>query len=207
MAGIFDPIRAEGSLRATVALFVIVDPLGNMPIFMGLTKDMDGRARRRAFRDAALSGLALLLFFALSGELVLWLFSISLSSLKIAGGALLLIIAMKLIIHGEWREGQGAKGSAIVPFGFPLMVGPGAITATMVNMRAYGVPVACLSALIVFSIALLLYRFVERIYGALGESGSAIFANVMAIFTAAIAVQFILDGILAHIPGPWARGP
>ena len=204
MAAPFEAIQADGLLRATVALFVIVDPLGNMPIFMGLTRDMDSGARQRAFRDAALSGLALLLFFALSGELVLWLFSISLSSLKIAGGALLLVIAMKLLIHGEWREGKGAKGSTIVPFGFPLMVGPGAITATMVSMRAYGVPIACLSALIVFSAALLIYRFVERIYGALGESGSAIIANVMAIFTAAIAVQFVLDGILAHISGPWA---
>ncbi|MEM2882766.1 MAG: MarC family protein [Candidatus Bathyarchaeia archaeon] len=197
-------IQAEGLLRATVALFVIVDPLGNMPIFMGLTRDMDRGERRRAFRDAALSGLALLLFFALCGELVLWLFSVSLSSFKIAGGALLLIIAVRLLVHGEWRGGQGAKGSAIVPFGFPLMVGPGAITATMVSIRAYGVPAACLSALMVFSAALLIYRFVERIYGALGESGSAIVANVMAIFTAAIAVQFILDGISAHISGLWA---
>jgi multiple antibiotic resistance protein len=88
-----------------------------------------------------------------------------------------------------------------VPFGFPLLVGPGAITATMVNIRAYGVPVACISALIVFSAALAIYRFVGRIYRALGESGSAIVANVMAIFTAAIAVQFILDGVLASIPG------
>jgi multiple antibiotic resistance protein len=168
---------------------------------MGLTRDMDEAGRQRAFRDAALSGLALLLFFALSGELVLWLFSISLSSFKIAGGALLLIIAIKLLIHGEWRDGRGAQGSAIVPFGFPLLVGPGAITATMVNIRAYGVPVACISALIVFSAALAIYRFVGRIYRALGESGSAIVANVMAIFTAAIAVQFILDGVLASIPG------
>ena len=194
-------LQIEGLVRATIALFVIVDPLGNVPIFMGLTRDMDEAGRQRAFRDAALSGLALLLFFALSGELVLWLFSISLSSFKIAGGALLLIIAIKLLIHGEWGDGRGAQGSAIVPFGFPLLVGPGAITATMVNIRAYGVPVACISALIVFSVALAIYRFVGRIYRALGESGSAIVANVMAIFTAAIAVQFILDGVLASIPG------
>lgn len=193
-------LQIEGLVRAAVALFVVVDPLGNVPVFMGLTKDLDPSVRRRALRTAVLSGLFLLLAFAAFGEAVLKLFSISLPSLKIAGGILLLIIAMKLLIYGEWREGRSASGSGAVPLGFPLLVGPGAITTTMVSIRAYGLPIACTSAVLVFAATSIILAFMERIYSALGESGSAVVARLMSIFIAAIAVQFVLDGILAYAP-------
>jgi multiple antibiotic resistance protein len=189
--------------RATLALFIIVDPFGNIPVFIGLTEKMDAQQRRRVFRSATLTGFVLLVIFALTGQGLLAFFGISLYSFQIAGGILLLIIAVKLLIEGEWWNPVGSQASlSAVPLAVPLLVGPGAITATILNLQGFGIAVTLIAVIFVFLIVWLVLRLVEPVYRFLGKSGSQIIARIMALFIAAIAVQYIITGITYYLPKP-----
>ena len=186
-------------LRVTVGLFIIVDPIGNLPIIVGMTSNLDRSARRKAFRTASYTATALLLLFALIGRELLNLFSISIYSFMIAGGILLFIISMEILIRGEWKaKGLEAEDLGVVPIAFPLLVGPGAITVTIVNLQLYGILYALSSVIIVMAITWFVLNSSEKIYGFLGRKGSAVIARVMAVFVAAIAIQMILDGLKAY---------
>ena len=187
--------------KATLALFIIVDPFGNIPVFIGLTEKIDVGQRRRVFRSATLTGFVLLVIFALAGQQILTFFGISLYSFMIAGGILLLIIAIKLLIEGEWWNPEGSLESlSAVPIAVPLLVGPGAITATILNLQEFGIVVTLVAVVIVFLIVWVVMRAVEPVNKVLGKSGSQIIARVMALFIAAIAVQYILTGITYYLP-------
>jgi multiple antibiotic resistance protein len=187
--------------RATLALFIIVDPFGNIPVFIGLTEKMDALQRRRVLRSATLTGFVLLVIFALTGQEILTFFGITLYSFMIAGGILLLIIAIKLLIEGEWWNPAGSLESlSAVPIAVPLLVGPGAITATILNLQESGIVVTLVAVVIVFLIVWVVMRLVEPIHRVLGKSGSQIIARVMALLIAAIAVQYILTGITYYVP-------
>ena len=182
--------------KATIALFIIVDPLGNVPIFIGLTESMDETHRKKTFRTATITGLALLLCFALAGQQILVLFGISLNSFMVAGGLLLLLVAISLLMAGGWREAAASPESVgAVPIGCPLLVGPGAITTTILSLQSVGVVVTILSVLITFGIVWLVLKFINPIYRFLGRTGSLVITRVMALLIAAIAVQYVLQGV------------
>ncbi|MGB9659946.1 MAG: MarC family protein [Nitrososphaerales archaeon] len=183
-------------LKVSLALFIIVDPLGNVPIFISLTEGMSLEQRRKAFQTATIVSLILLLVFALLGQQILEVFRISPQSFMIAGGLLLLVIAVKLLIFGGWEEKKTLPESiGAVPIATPLLVGPGAITTTIVMLQSSGLLVTLVSVLIIFFTIWLVLRFIERINKFLGTTGATVIARIMAIFIAAIAVGFIIDGI------------
>jgi multiple antibiotic resistance protein len=183
-------------VKMTIALFIVVDPLGNVPIFIGLTKDMDTSQRKKTYQLATITGLILLTFFSLVGQNILVLFGISLDSFMIAGGILLLIVAVRLLIMGGWREQTAASESVgAVPIGCPLLVGPGAITTSILNIQSYGILATLLSVLLTFTVVWLILRFIDPIYRVLGKNGSLVITRVMALLIASIAVQYILQGI------------
>ncbi len=190
-------------LKATVALFVIVDPLGPVPIFAGLTKSMSPSQKRRIFRNAAVIGAVLLAAFALAGQELLVLFGISLQSFQIAGGLVLLLLSIEIIFRGE-RFDKLALGSvedtAVFPIAFPLLVGPGAITLTMISIQSLGLQVALVAILVVMFLSWIVLRLTDRIYSLLGRTGSAVIARIMALFIAAIAIQYVIAGIRFYYP-------
>ena len=186
----------QALLKAVVALFVIVDPIGNVPIFIALTRNLSPAQRSRTFRSAIIVSAALLLVFAFAGRLLLALFGISIHSFKIAGGLLLLIIAMKILITGSWEEKEVTpEGAGAVPVAFPLLAGPGAITTTMVMLQTFGILEVILAVIIVILLTSIVLISIERIYLFLGNAGSAVAARLMAIFIAAIAFQFMIEGL------------
>jgi len=188
--------------KAVITLFIIVDPLGNIPIFISLTKGMTTEHRQKAFRTAIFTGFILLISFALVGQQIFMLFGISLYSFMIAGGILLLIISIRILVRGEWEEESNPPESiGVVPIGFPLLVGPGAITTTILNLQASGVIVTVIAVLIVFAVAQIILRLIDPIYRFLGNSGSLVISRLMALLIAAIAIQYILDGFLWY----WER--
>ncbi|HEV2118975.1 MAG TPA: MarC family protein [Candidatus Bathyarchaeia archaeon] len=190
-------------LKATVALFVIVDPLGPVPIFAGLTKSMSIGEKRKVFRTAAVIGSVLLAIFALVGQEVLLLFGISLQSFQIAGGLVLLLLSIEIIFRGERFDKLAlvtAEETAVFPIAFPLLVGPGAITLTLISIQTYGIVVALLAIVVVMLASWVVLRQTDRIYRMLGRTGSAVIARIMSLFIAAIAVQYILAGIQFYYP-------
>ncbi len=183
-------------MKGTIALFLVVDPLGNIPIFVGLTKNMDEAQRKNIFRSAIVTGLILLFLFAFAGQQILILFGISLSSFMVAGGLLLLIIAVRLLVAGGWQEHSTSPESiGAVPIGFPLLVGPGAITTTILILQSSGFFVTVISVMLTFVIVWLILRFINPIFNILGSNGSLVVTRLMAMFIAAIAVQYIVQGI------------
>ncbi|XHH10055.1 MAG: MarC family protein [Candidatus Bathyarchaeia archaeon] len=182
--------------QAIIALFIVVDPFGNIPIFVGLTENMPKEKERKVYNTAVLVGFVLLLIFAFTGQEIFSLFGISLSSFEIAGGILLLIIAIRILVTGTKQENiEYPESLGAVPIAMPLLVGPGAITTTILNLQTFGVIVAVLAVIAVLTLAWIILRFIDKVYKVLGRTGAVIIARVMALLIAAIAVQYIVDGV------------
>lgn len=189
-------------LKAVIALFIIVDPIGNVPIFISLTENMSRDERKSTFYTATWVALALLLAFALAGQQVLNVFGISLYSFMIAGGILLLVLAINILLFGGLKEREkviSPKSVGAVPIACPLLVGPGAITTTILILQTSGIVVTLIAVAIIFALIWVILRLIEPIYKVLGETGAAVISRIMAIFIAAIAVGFVIDGITHYI--------
>jgi multiple antibiotic resistance protein len=184
-------------IQAVVALFIITDPLGNLPIFMGLTDGMKKEERRNTFAEALYVGFLLLLTFTLAGTGILQLFMINLHDFKIAGGLLLLVMSFFILIRGHFTQVSGEDPGA-VPLGCPLLVGPGAITTAMVLIGMYGMAITLMAVALNFFLSGLILYYGEQIYDKMGKTGGMIVAKVMAIILAAIAVKFIREGIFSY---------
>ena len=192
MADVF----VEDLIRSTIALFVVMDPIGSVPLFIAMTQKMETKERVAVTKTAVITAAALLIVFAVAGTQILSIFGVTIASFMVAGGVLLFIVAIELLTHGEWRFGSaGSQGeSGVVPLAFPLLAGPGAITAVIISFQTSGIVVTALSIAIVVGITALILRYVDRIYRVLGRRGSVIVTRVFAVFIAAIAVQFIVEG-------------
>lgn len=183
-------------IRSTIALFVVIDPIGSVPVFIAITQKMERAERASVTKTAIITAAGLLFVFAVAGTQILSIFSVTIYSFMMAGGVLLFIVAIELLTHGEWRfaSAGGLGESGVVPLAFPLLAGPGAITAVMISFQTSGLIVTALSIVIVIGISYVVLRYVERIYKVLGRRGSIIVTRVLAVIIAAIAVQFIVDG-------------
>ena len=182
-----------------IMLFVVMDPPGNIPIFMALTRGMTEKERKKELNYAVVVATVLLLIFAFLGKIILYVLGITTDSFMIAGGILLLLISFDLL-RGEHKYGvRGDSGVGAVPLGTPLLAGPGAITTVMVIIQSRGVGFvlfAILSAVIATNLVL---GQSERILSIIGKVGSEVLSRVIGIIVAAIAIQFIGDGIIGMI--------
>ncbi len=202
MAKAFGDIRLDLALfisefgKAALALFIIVDPFGNIPIFVGLTENVQDAQKKKVYNTATIVGVILLLVFAFAGTGILSLFGLSIYSFEVAGGILLLIIAIRILISGSMHENvESPESIGAVPIAIPLLVGPGAITTTIFNIQQYDTIIAILSVLVVMTITWITLRYISKVYKFLGKTGSLVIARVMALLIAAIAVQYILTGV------------
>ncbi|GAA3804253.1 MarC family protein [Cellulomonas soli] len=189
-----------------ITLFVIMDPPGTVPIFLGLTGAMSRKQRNRAARQAILVAFGVIVVFALFGQQLLQYMHISLPALQASGGLLLLLVAMELLT-GKMEEaqpsGNGKVNVALVPLGTPLLAGPGAIVATMVYVKQADHADAWVAiALAILAVHVCLYlamRFAGLIHRVLGESGTTLVTRVAGLLLAAIAVQMVADAVIAFV--------
>lgn len=183
-------------VTAVIALFVVIDPIGNIPIFIALTKKLEKEEHKAVSKTAILTAGILLVIFGVAGSQILQLFGITIFSFMIAGGILLFIIAIELLTYGEWRFASSVKGeTGVVPIAFPLLAGPGAITAVIILYQTSGFLINVLSIIIVITITYIILRLVNPIYKVLGNRGSMVVSRVFAVIIAAIAVEYIVEGI------------
>ena len=183
-------------LETSLIFFIILEPIGSIPIFLSLTRDMSPIQRRKTLQRAVLFALPMLMVVAVVGHWILYLFKISLHTFMIAGGSLLFLVAIKLLLVGRWEvEAEEREEVSIFPIAIPLLTGPGAITTAMMMVQAKGIFITFPSILLAFVGVALVFRFIEPLYKILGKHGSNGIGKVMAIFIAAIAVNFVLTGI------------
>jgi multiple antibiotic resistance protein len=200
---------ASGRLfvESFVTLFVIMDPLGTLPVFLALTATAQRRERIRAARQAVAVSLLVIVVFAVFGQGILGYLHVSLPALQCAGGLLLLLIALELLTDRSDTEPVRTEGVniAFVPLGTPLLAGPAAIVATMVFVsRIHGAADLVAVALAVLGVHIVLYltmRFAGIILRLLGRSGVSLVTRISGLLLSAIAVQLVADAVRAFIEG------
>jgi multiple antibiotic resistance protein len=187
-----------------VTLFVIMDPVGTVPIFLSLTSGRSPSHARRAAWQAVLVSFFVIVVFAVFGQGILDYLSISLPALQCAGGLLLLLVALELLT-GKNDEPTPTAGAnvALVPLGTPLLAGPGAIVATMVftkRVDGFGdVDAIALGIVGVHVVLWLAMRFSLPILRLIRDSGVLLVTRIAGLLLSAIAVQMVADAVRAFI--------
>ena len=174
----------------------MLNPIGTVPLFIAITQNMKKEERKAVSKTAIITSGIVLVVFVIAGTGILRLFGITIFSFMIAGGVFLFIVAIELLAHGVWRFGGGTlpSESGVVPLALPLIAGPGAITSVIISFEATGVIVTILSIVIVIGITYIILLALNPIYRLLGKRGSMIVTRVFAVFIAAIAVQYVVEG-------------
>ncbi|MDT7544658.1 MAG: multiple antibiotic resistance protein [Actinomycetota bacterium] len=190
--------------EVVVTLSVIMDPLGNIPLFLGLTGGRSNRARRRLSWQAVLVSLFVISLFAVLGQQILDYLGIGIPALQGAGGLLLLLVALELLTdRAEDPSEVRDVNVALVPLGTPLLAGPGAIVATIVFVQqADGFASYTAIAAGIVTVHLLVYlslRFSVGITRLIREAGIVLLTRISGLLLSAIAVQLVADSVRGFI--------
>jgi multiple antibiotic resistance protein len=193
---------------AFASIFVIVNPVGGLITFISLTAGMSVAERREIAKRSVMIACLLAIVFAISGELILRFFGVTVDALRVAGGILLFIVALDMLHARVSRESVTAEeikdatkreDISVFPIAMPLLTGPGAITTVIVVIRTGQTLelkiITILAILLTFALSYLIFRFANVINRILGVSGSLVVTRVMGLLLGAIAVNFIAIGI------------
>ena len=194
-------------VQVFVTLFVIMDPPGVVPIFLGLVSKFTEKERRKLAVKTAIVSLTVIVTFALFGQFILGYLKISLPAMQGAGGLLLLLVALELLTGKNEKKGDQPGPSdvnvALVPLGTPLLAGPGAIVATIIfvkQIEGVAMGVALFTAIGVLHLVLaLILRYSTGIIKVIKTSGVTLIARIAGLLLAAIAVQMIANSVTAFI--------
>jgi len=200
-------------MKMLIGLIAIVNPIGVIPIFISLTSELDASERRNVSNIATYSVLAILLLSLFLGEWILIFFGITINSFHVAGGLLLLLMALSMM-HArtsgikrtaeEAEESEGKDSIAIVPLATPLLAGPGTIsTVILYAHKGSGLRHYLIVGLIILVMSLLLlavFRFVPYISKYITQTGINVFTRIMGLILAAISIEFIASGIKGLFP-------
>ena len=200
-------------ISALVTLVVVVDPIGLVPTFLAITNGLPDTARRAVALRASLIACCVLAGSALIGDWLLRSLSITLPAFRIAGGLLLFSIASEMVFGVRTvRQSQQAEEAieervrniAAFPLAVPLMAGPGAITATILlagrgngQIERLALLLAVIAVVIV--VCLLVFLAATRVARLLGATGSVVLSRLLGVLLAALAVQYVIDGVRAAL--------
>lgn len=192
-------------VNAVLALFAILNPIGNIPIFSELTEDLDPKSRFAVFNVAVLTGFGTLLVMTLTGQWIMdKVFQINILEFRIAGGILLTVIAVKYIVFPDKKTIQVEEGISkerkaielgVVPMAVPLLVGPGSIVSGILLLNRDGYAITISAIVVVFLICWILFQLSPWISKFMGKIGRMVISRIMWIFIAAIGVHFLISGI------------
>jgi multiple antibiotic resistance protein len=196
-------------MKIFTALLAILNPLGVIPMFLGLSGSSSSDQRKRIALTVGLSVATILSVTALVGEALLSFFGISVASFQVGGSILLLLMAIGMM-YGNKRDGEGAavtdiESIAVVPLSVPLLAGPGSISTVIIyanlspNWLHKGMIIGCV--LLVALITWLILRAATRWGSFIGVLGLSIASRLMGLLLAAIAVEFFTRGIVKLLPG------
>lgn len=185
-------------LLSFIPIFVAVDAIGNVPVFLSFVEHTRGRQRRKVVMDSVLTAAIVAVCFMFAGRWVLKLLNVSIFDFQIAGGALLFIISVRLLLPGAQKNGFLArfnKDIGVFPLGTPLVTGPAVLTTTLIMLDSFGMAATLLSLLANMLLVWLAFAKAELIIKLIGANGTRIVSKIMYILLAAIAVTMIRLGI------------
>jgi multiple antibiotic resistance protein len=200
-------------LHTFTALFVIVNPIGAIPLFITYTRNQSAIERRAAARTAAIAVAIVLVLSIFLGDAVLQFFGIGLPSFRVGGGILILLMAISMLnaqqggaryTQEEGREGELKDNIAIVPLAIPLLAGPGAISTTIIYAHKattlVDMTVLVIAALLVASAVATALHLADPIAERLGRTGINVATRLMGLILSAVAIEFIADGLTQLFP-------
>ena len=189
-------------------IWTTIDPIGNVAIFAGLTASLTRAERRRTALRASLYAAVILVVAVVAGQIILDAIGIRLHSLKVAGGIILFLFALKMLFGGlDSKTGSPEAGRdlAVFPLAVPSIAGPGAMMAVIVltDNDVYTVPEQAETGIVLLVVLLLTYiflRFSDIILRVIGQQGAAVLVRVMGIILASLAVEIVLTALAV---GDW----
>lgn len=182
-----------------VPLFFAMDAVGNLPVFLALTQGVEPRHRRRTVHLATLTALGIGLGFVVIGKVIFLLLGIEVADFLMAGGIILLILAVRYLITGKVVETPDLSASetvGVVPLGTPLVVGPAVLTTLLLLTGQYRIAVVLSSFILNLLLQWGLFRQADKIVDFLGHTGANAVSKIVMLFLAAIAVKIIREGVL-----------
>jgi multiple antibiotic resistance protein len=192
-------------ITAFATLFVVIDPPGLVPLFIALTQGMAPDQRRTMARRACIIAGALLLVFGLAGEVILSFIGISMPAFRIAGGLLLFLTALDMLFERRTQRREGQKSEpdhdpSVFPLATPLIAGPGAIASMILLVGEAGPEWSATAAVLGLMVAMMVVTYgfllasppLERM---LGRTGTIVITRLLGMLLAALAVQFVIDGV------------
>jgi multiple antibiotic resistance protein len=199
----------EQLVKFFVVFFVVVDPISLIPLFAGLTQGASARYKKKMAGKATAIALAICVLFSLVGAKFLDIMGISLSSFRIAGGTLLFLIALDMVFarpsgtrstSSEQEEAKKREDISVFPLAFPFMAGPGALATILLSVGEVGTKPLLFAGMlgavgVVLAVCWVLMLATPRLMKVLGVTGANVVSRLSGVILAALAVQFIVDGI------------
>ncbi len=182
-------------LLSFIPLFVAVDAIGVLPIFVSLTEDLEQKARTKVIAQSMLTAAGLAISFVLVGKLVFKFLGITMGDFMIAGGAILFCLAIMDMVNPTKKRRIPGPELGAVPLGTPLIAGPAVLTTSMAIISQYGLMPTIVSILANILLAGLLFRVSSGLIKFLGEAGSKALSKITSLLLAAIAVMLIRKGL------------
>ncbi|MEJ2066491.1 MAG: MarC family protein [Deltaproteobacteria bacterium] len=195
------PWEIKATLLAIIPIFVAMDAIGVLPLFISFTEGMKDVERHRVVRDSILTGFVVSLGFLFVGKFIFSVIGVTIPDFKVAGGIILLIIAIHDLLFPEKKHRGDAGTVGIVPLGVPLIVGPAVLTTMLISVDAYGYIPTIISLVVNLTFAWGVFSRAGFLMRLLGEGGAKGVAKVVSLLLAAIAVMMIRRGIIAMIQG------
>jgi multiple antibiotic resistance protein len=191
----------KASLLAIIPLFVAMDAIGVLPLFISFTEGMKKAARRQVVQDSILTGFVVSLGFLAVGKFIFTVIGVTVSDFKVAGGIILLIIAVHDLLFPERKRKIAGETVGVVPLGVPLVVGPAVLTTTIISVDAYGYIPTIFALIVNLVFAWWVFSRADLLIRLLGEGGAKGLAKVVSLLLAAIAVMMIRRGIIDMLKG------
>ena len=183
-----------------IPIFVAVDSIGNIPLFVSLVEGVNKKQRHKIIIDSVTTATIMAVSFMFIGKWVFNLIGITIADFQIAGGALLFVIALRLLLPGTSKIGFGTghdKDIGVFPLGTPLITGPAVLTTTLMMLDSFGIIPTFVSLVVNMAIVWVTLVKADAIMKVMGAGGTRAFSKIMYILLAAISVMMIRRGITA----------
>ena len=196
----------EVFIQSLVLYFVVIDPIGNTPIFMSITQSQNAKEKYQIAIEGVIIATIILIFFSIIGQLLLSYLNISLESFRIAGGIILFLIAIEMLFNKrqerkEQLVNQNNEKISVFPLAIPILAGPAAITSVIVIATKYQdnlmlQSINLLGLVVVMIITLFSFLLLAKSDKFINKNITNIISRVIAIILAALSIQYIIDGLL-----------
>lgn len=195
MATFFQSENLTNYLLALIPIFVAIDVIGILPIFISLTDGVETDERKRIVRQSVVTSFAVSMGFLAVGKFVFRVLGVSISDFKVAGGIVLLIIATTDLLFPQKTSRLTSPTLGVVPLGMPLIVGPAVLTTIIISVDLYSYLPTIFSLIINLLIVWFVFFYSTHIIKIMGEGGAKAFGKVVSLLLAAIAVMMIRRGV------------